>query len=155
MKVIIISKDPNKQGREKNILKILSSFDRDKDIEFYAYGTKNNEMEIDSITFIPAWEKYTVNSAIAFSRYIGDSERTVIVFEDGIIPKSIGKILDHHINGQYGITLSLYKKENEYYSCGVYIVEREYLDMLSGGLSFESEICVLCAENGDLGIFYE
>ena len=48
MKVMIISKDPNKQGREKNILKIVGSFDGDMDIEFYAYGTKNNEMDIFS-----------------------------------------------------------------------------------------------------------
>ena len=155
MKVMIISKDPNKQGREKNILKIVGSFDGDMDIEFYAYGTRNNEMDIDNVTFIPIWEKYTVNGAIAFSRYIGDSERTVIVFEEGVIPKSIGNILDHHIKGQYGITLSLYKKESDYFACGVYVVEREYLDMLSKDRSFESEICVLCAENGDLGIIYD
>ena len=77
MKVMIISKDPNKQGREKNILKIVGSFDGDMDIEFYAYGTKNNEMDIDNVTFIPIWEKYTVNGLLYAQTAITEAEKQV------------------------------------------------------------------------------
>ncbi len=153
MKVMIISKDPNKQGREKTINQIVDAFGRDKDFEFYAYGAKNNDMKIDNVTLIPAWEKYTAEGGIAFSRYIGDTGKMFVVFENGRIPNNLSEILDYHIKGQYGITACLYERDDKYYACGVYIVEREYLDLADGYLSFEREICVRCGENGELGIY--
>ena len=155
MKVMIITNEPNNKGREEAIKEIIDDFGRDGGFEFYAYGARDYDIKIDKVTVIPTWEKYTLEAGILFSRYIGDTGRMLLVFEDGIIPPDVNKMIDYHINGQYGITLSFCKKGGEYYACGVYVVEREYLDLADGNISFERDICIRCGENGELGIFYD
>ncbi|MBQ8392485.1 MAG: hypothetical protein IJX51_01820 [Clostridia bacterium] len=155
MKVFFVTTSFNKKNREIGLCRIINSFSKRGNFEFYAFATKDEGMESDILQILPAHYEDTVDDCLFYVRYIADGERCFIVFEDNAIPIDPVRIISSHHRSQSGITV-VYSPtaDGGWKNGGVMLVEGDYLELISQECPLEKSVIPRSAEEGELNVIY-
>ena len=154
MKVVIVSKRYGYMGRRERIEYIVSRFRRYGDFEFIAFDLERPVFSLDGVHILRVNPYDGISKCISYLRCIIGNERFFAVFEDAMEGTDIGGLVDYHRKNNLGITVAARKRdEYRWKSCGIMLIENEYLDLICDGWELEPDIVVKCAEDGELGVF--
>ena len=152
MKVIMLTDSLSCEGRCEKLCKIVNSFVKKGKYEFYAFCSEDDSIDGDIISFIPVCDG---DGIIDYVREIVGNERFFLVLEKVALPLDYGKMLKSHLSEDWGITVGAYGLKNgKWQNTGVFIVDSEDLDTVDTLHSFERNVVIPCAENGELNVFF-
>ena len=154
MKVIIVTDCFSYEGRCERLCRIVNSFIRSGEYELYAFCTYEDKIEADIISFIPVSGRGGIAECIDLAGLVVGEERFFLVLERCATSVNYEKMLKSHLSKACGITVGAIGTEDNWKNTGIYIVERECLDISEECYSVDLDIALPCAEREDLNIFF-
>jgi hypothetical protein len=155
MKVVIVSDRYGYPGRRERIEYIVRYFKKYGDFEFIAFDVELPTFKESGLRFLRVNRGDGISKCISYIKGIIGEERFFVVFETSMDSADISGLISHHKSTDSGITVAATRREQGLCkNLGIALIENEYLDLICEGMALEPDIMVRCAEDGDLGVFF-